>query len=73
MTNTTGDILFDLNDQDYYVSLTGRWFRAKSLEGPWTFVDGDRLPKDFAKIPESRSEVQRPRDGSAALLPRRRP
>ncbi len=49
--NTSGDILLDLKDQDYYVPLTGRWFRAKSLEGPWQFVDGDKLPKDFAKIP----------------------
>ncbi len=49
--NTSGDILLDLKDQSYYVPLTGRWFRARSLEGPWQFVDGDKLPKDFAKIP----------------------
>jgi hypothetical protein len=53
VANTSGDILLDLNDQSYYVPLTGRWFRAKSLDGPWQFVDGDALPKDFAKIPES--------------------
>ena len=41
------------DDQNYYVPLTGRWFRAKSLDGPWEFVDGDELPKDFAKIPEN--------------------
>ena len=51
VANTTGDILLDLKDQNYYVPLTGRWFRAKSLEGPWQFVDGADLPKDFAKIP----------------------
>jgi hypothetical protein len=53
VSNTTGDILFDLDQQSYYVPLTGRWFRAKSLEGPWTFVEGDALPRDFAKIPET--------------------
>jgi hypothetical protein len=53
VTNTSGDILFDLSGQNYYVPLTGRWFRAKSLDGPWTFIDGDKLPKDFAKIPTS--------------------
>jgi hypothetical protein len=53
VTNTTGDILFDLEDQRYYVPLTGRWFRSKSLEGPWEFVEGDDLPKDFSKIPAS--------------------
>ncbi|HKD17808.1 MAG TPA: hypothetical protein VKG23_08055, partial [Thermoanaerobaculia bacterium] len=51
VTNTTGDILFDLKAQDFYVPLTGRWFRSKSLDGPWQFVAGDQLPPDFAKIP----------------------
>jgi hypothetical protein len=53
VTNTTGDILFYLDDQRYYVPLTGRWFRARSLDGPWQFVEGDDLPKDFSKIPTS--------------------
>ena len=51
VANTSGDILLDLENQSYYVPLTGRWFRAKSLDGPWQFVDGEALPKDFAKIP----------------------
>jgi len=51
VSNTTGDILLDLKTQSYYVPLTGRWYRAKSLDGPWKFVDGDDLPKDFEKIP----------------------
>ena len=53
VTNTSGDILFDLKAQDYYVPLTGRWFRSRSLDGPWQFVAGDKLPPDFAKIPTS--------------------
>ena len=32
--------------------MAGRWFRAKSLDGPWTFATAD-LPADFAKIPAS--------------------
>ena len=55
VANTSGDILLDLSDQSYYVPLTGRWFRAKSLDGPWQFVDGEKLPKDFAKIPAEQS------------------
>jgi hypothetical protein len=52
--NTAGDMFLDLDDQSYYVGLTGRWYRSKSLEkGPWTFVEGDDLPKDFAKIATS--------------------
>jgi len=52
--NTAGDMFLDLDDQSYYVGLTGRWYRSKSLEnGPWTFIEGDDLPKDFAKISTS--------------------
>ena len=38
--------------QEYYVLLSGRWFRAKSLQGPWEYV-ASGLPGDFARIPES--------------------
>jgi len=41
---------FDMN-QRYYVLISGRWFGASSLEGPWDFVPYDQLPKDFSKIP----------------------
>lgn len=51
MTNTDGDIFLDDAAQQYYVLLSGRWFRAKSMEGPWSYAGGD-LPKNFAKIPE---------------------
>jgi hypothetical protein len=52
--NTSGDIFLDLDDQSYYIALTGRWYRSKSLEkGPWSFIEGDELPKDFAKIATS--------------------
>jgi hypothetical protein len=63
-SNTSGDILFDLRDQNYYVPLTGRWYRAPSLDGPWAFVEGDKLPADFAKIPEDS-----PKAGVLATIP----
>jgi len=53
VTNTDDDLFLYTPDQDYYVLLSGRWFRAKSLQGPWEFVTGDRLPGDFANIPEN--------------------
>ncbi|HYQ80838.1 MAG TPA: hypothetical protein VEP68_05015, partial [Anaeromyxobacteraceae bacterium] len=31
---------------------SGRWFSAKSTAGPWTFVPSDKLPADFARIPD---------------------
>jgi hypothetical protein len=49
--NSTSNIFLDVPSQDYYVLLSGRWFRSKSLAtGPWTFVAGADLPKDFTRI-----------------------
>ncbi|HMF90908.1 MAG TPA: hypothetical protein VKL40_09705 [Candidatus Angelobacter sp.] len=54
VTNTDNDVfLYDKQTQkDFYVLLSGRWFRAKALGGPWTFAS-DSLPEDFAKIPRN--------------------
>jgi hypothetical protein len=52
-TNTTGDVLIDTTSSLYYVLLSGRWFRATALTGPWTFVAANALPADFARIPSS--------------------
>ncbi|MQT12600.1 carbohydrate-binding family V/XII [Segnochrobactrum spirostomi] len=35
-----------------YVLMSGRWFSAPGVEGPWTFVPGKSLPAEFAKIPD---------------------
>jgi hypothetical protein len=48
--NTESDLFVQKDQGQYYVLLSGRWFRAKSLEGPWSYAGGD-LPADFAKIP----------------------
>lgn len=53
VTNTDEDLFLYPPESAYYVLLSGRWFRAKALGGPWEFVSGDQLPKDFAAIPES--------------------
>ena len=47
--NTNGNF-FRLNGQ-YYVLISGRWFKAASWQGPWTFVTAADMPPDFAKIP----------------------
>ncbi len=49
--NTDSDILFDINSQSYFILISGRWFQSKSLEGPWSFIEPENLPADFAKIP----------------------
>src|SRR5262245_297219 len=50
-TNTNADVLVDTTSNDYYVLISGRWYRARSLEGPWGFVASNALPADFARIP----------------------
>ena len=50
VTNTDGDIFVDTATQQFYVLLSGRWFRSASLGGPFTFASAD-LPPDFQKIP----------------------
>jgi hypothetical protein len=47
--NTNGDI-FRLSSE-YYVLISGRWFKGVSLDGPWTFVGKADMPPDFGKIP----------------------
>jgi hypothetical protein len=49
VNNTNGNI-FRFNQQ-IYILISGRWFRGTSLDGPWTFVNRNELPEDFAKIP----------------------
>ena len=52
MSNTDSDVLLHIGSQQYYVLLAGRWYAGAKLEGPWGYVPGDKLPPDFAKIPE---------------------
>ncbi len=52
VSNTTGNVFKYLGDQKNYVLASGRWFSARSLDGPWQFVSADRLPSEFAKIPD---------------------
>ncbi len=60
-SNTTSDILINTANSNYYALLSGRWFMAPGLSGPWTFVASNALPPDFAKIP--------PQSLAGAVLP----
>jgi len=52
VANTDNDIFLDNATQTFYVLLSGRWFSAKDMNGPWEYA-GDHLPADFTKIPEN--------------------
>jgi len=49
-TNTQSNVFVHEPDKQIYVLLSGRWFRAGSLDGPWSYA-GNELPPDFAMIP----------------------
>ena len=63
--NTTGNVFKDLNDQNTYVLVTGRWFRAADFAGPWQYVPGASLPADFFKIPDDS-----PKENVKAAIPK---
>jgi hypothetical protein len=48
--NTESDLFVQTAENQYYYLVSGRWFRAKSLDGPWSFATAD-LPADFSRIP----------------------
>src|SRR5262245_55060535 len=63
--NTTGNVFKDLTNQNTYVLVTGRWFQAPDLAGPWQYVPGTSLPPDFFKIPDDS-----PKENVKAAIPK---
>ena len=52
VSNSEDNIFRYIEDQKYYLLLSGRWYASPKLEGTWTYVPADDLPKEFGKIPE---------------------
>ncbi len=50
ITNTESDLFRSTTSGDYYYLVSGRWFRATSLKGPWSPASRE-LPRSFAAIP----------------------
>ncbi|HXX29871.1 MAG TPA: hypothetical protein VEJ89_04070, partial [Myxococcaceae bacterium] len=53
VSNTNGNVFQDMVNQQFYVLVTGRWFQAAQLGGPWSFIPGTSLPVDFTLIPDT--------------------
>ncbi len=49
--NTATHVIVDIVSGHYFALLSGRWFRAPGLQGPWAHVSARGLPRDFAAIP----------------------
>ncbi len=62
--NSENDIFFDTDAQQYYVLISGRWYKSPQMGGPWDYVPSNSLPADFAKIPEGS-----PKDNVLASIP----
>jgi len=54
MDNTDSNAFLELSTQQYYVLLSGRWYRGEGMLGElqWTHVPNDELPEPFGDIPE---------------------
>jgi archaellum component FlaG (FlaF/FlaG flagellin family) len=52
VSNSEDDIFMDTQSQQYYVLISGRWYKSKTLSGNWQYVGADKLPADFTRIPE---------------------
>lgn len=50
VSNSEQLLFFTLDTKEYYVALSGRWYRGPALSGPWDAVAADALPPAFSKI-----------------------
>jgi len=57
VVNTENHIFVHTPSQDHYILVSGRWFKAQSMNGPWQYVAGENLPADFAKIPAAHKKA----------------
>ncbi len=48
--NTESDVFMNNGDGQYYLLISGRWYRAPGIDSPLRFCTND-LPEDFARIP----------------------
>ncbi len=49
--NTESDVVREVSTQSLYVLLAGRWYRAPTPDGPWSYVSADGLPESFSRVP----------------------
>ena len=75
MKNTDSDVILNIETQEYFVLLSGRWYKSTELiSDTWTFVSPDSLPSDFKNIDESspvsnlRAHVSGTKEAKAAVL-----
>jgi hypothetical protein len=55
--NCDSDLFFNHDDSSFYYLVSGRWFKAPDLQGPWTNVTG-RAPSKFSSIPQDHPKAR---------------
>jgi hypothetical protein len=74
VANTETPVLREVASGSVFLLLSGRWYRAESLAGPWAFVRPDELPTAFQSIPPDsalgsvRASVAGTAEADAAVL-----
>ncbi|HTS89589.1 MAG TPA: hypothetical protein VMG41_13950 [Gemmatimonadales bacterium] len=58
ISNSDTDLFKDLDSQDYFILLSGRWYQSHTLEGPWAYVRADHLPATFRDIPSDSPKAE---------------
>src|SRR5262245_4884800 len=51
IANTESKVVREVKSKNTFVLISGRWYTATSLSGPWTVVRPDLLPAAFKDIP----------------------
>mgnify|MGYP000208119906 CR=1 FL=1 len=54
--NTDSDLFLSSDSSMFYYLVSGRWFRAASLDGPWSFATLD-LPDELLALLEHRADT----------------
>ena len=57
LANSQSDVFMHVSEQNYYVVLSGRWYFARALNGPWTYRPSDELPDAFSNIPSESKQA----------------
>ncbi len=58
VTNTERDLILNINTQEHFLLLNGRWYATKTLKDKeWNFVEPSELPEDFANIPADQESI----------------
>jgi len=57
LQNSDDDVFMDVKTQNFYIVLSGRWYRSGSLTGPWAYQASDKLPAAFANIPQDSEQA----------------